>query len=65
MAMECTRVLKLEEGPLGTEDTLASFIDASKMTVVFAEARELLPHFKMLMASEDQKRNSARIDCLL
>ena len=64
MAMECTRVLKLEDDQaLGSEYTLASFIDPTKMVAVFNEARDLLPHFKMLMASEDQKRNSARIDC--
>ena len=62
-AMECTRVIKLADDP--GEHSLASYLDASKMADVFSQAREMLPRFKMLMASEEQKRASSRIDCFL
>ena len=62
-AMECTRVIKLADDP--GEHSLASYLDASKMADVFSQAREMLPRFKMLMATEEQKRASSRIDCFL
>ena len=61
--MGCTRVIKLADDP--GEHSLASFLDTSLMDAVYAQARQMLPRFKMLMASEEQKRASSRIDCFL
>ena len=65
-AMECTRVIKLsEDSAKGEEHSLASYLDESKMAEVYSQVRDMLPRFKMLMATEGQKRASSRIDCFL
>ena len=58
-AMECSRIRKLEDDP---HSGLSAFLDRASMGEVFSEARRLLPFFKVLMATEEQKRASSRID---